>query len=584
MNFEQYNINKNAQKQDRLPELLRVGVFNKSGNTIPAMLPFSFSNGFLFKVNQSNSKQANRQLEYIVLELLNRVNIDLINFHIIDIGIKSNFEHLSKIKISNISIIEDPSKVTEKLEKIYSIARNISTNFLTGNIKSLIEFNETDEIKEPFNFVVIPNFPNNFSQDDLFLLNSIITDASNCGIYTFVSYNEEFLPEKTRFNEKQFEIINDILNKVVTIDCSENQSVLKNLNIPVLTRLINESYDFDNHNSNFIENLISNIKVNSSSKYEIGENFISIPIAKYGRNNLNFELGLKADAYHCMIAGQNGTGKSTFLNSIITQIAQLYSPDQIRLHLLDYKEGVEFKIYRNHPNVQTLLLDNSNIEFAINIFEKLEKEFLIRKLLFENLGSTISNIDKYNKISSNKIPYHLVIIDEAQELFTRGYEFNKKINKILTRIAKQGRAFGIHLILCTQTFSDCKIDDAVIKQTRLRISFRLSDGSDCRAILGRENDAPLYLKRFQIVYNSENGLNDKNLIANTNNFNENLIEEILNTQKQKYRDNINFEINIVDSKIENRKTLDNKESNELIETKVVSKKRELKTPNNFNDL
>lgn len=569
------------EKKDKLPELIRVGIFNKS-EKITALLPFSISNGILFNTNDSNIELANKQLEYISLEVLSKMNSDLVNFQIFDIGIKTHFGLLNRLKLSNINIINDATKISEILEKLFQTARHINTNFLTGNIKTLSEFNDIEEFKEPYNVLVIPNFPNHFSQTDLQILSDIIEEASNCGIYTIIANNDQFLPEETRFNEKYFELTEAIKNKMVTIDVSDEKPALKNLNIPILTKMFSDSFEFDNYTSQENETLIERISKNNTSKYDFGENFISIPIGRNGRNILNFELGSKADAYHCMIAGQNGTGKSTFLNAIITQIAQKYTPKEIRLHLLDYKEGVEFKIYKDHPNVETLLLDNSNIEFAIEILENLEKEFVHRKQLFEKLGATITNIEKYNKKADTKIPYHIIVIDEAQELFTQGYEFNKRINKILTRVAKQGRAFGIHLILCTQTFSDCKVDDAVTKQTRLRIAFRLSDGSDCRAILGRENDEPLRLKRFQIVYNPENGLADKNIIANTSNFDENKIEEILRQQKEKYKDLIDFEIKIINNDSSVNKPL--VKENQQRTSSVVAQKRKLKRPNNFTGL
>lgn len=573
---------KDQEIQYKVPELIRVGVFNKS-KKIPALIPFSISNGVYFDTNASNIGLANKQLESISLEILNKVNHDLVNFYVFDFGIKTNFDSLSRLKLSNINVINDTTEITETLENLFQTARNINTNFLTGNIKTLSEFNTNEEIKEPYNIIVIPSFPNQFSEDDLQILYTIIKEASNCGVYSLIANNDKFLPkENTRFNERYFELSKNIKRQMINIDISKVKPALKNLDIPILVKMFNECFELDNYDYKESEVLLKSIIQKSESGNTFGENFISIPIARNGRNIVNFELGTKTDAFHCMIAGQNGTGKSTLLNSIITQIAQKYTPNEIRLHLLDYKEGVEFKIYKDHPNVETLLLDNSNIEFAIEILEKFEKEIIHRKELFNRLGSSISNIGKFNKKAEKQIPYHIIIIDEAQELFTQGYDFNKKINKILTRIAKQGRAFGIHLILCTQTFSDCKIDDSVKKQTRLRISFRLSDGSDCRAILGRENDAPLFLKRFQIVYNSENGLADKNIIANTINFDEERIEDILLLQKEKYQELIDFKINIIDTTLNIERP--QKKERQQTSNSVVSVKRKLKTPSNFNDL
>jgi hypothetical protein len=315
---------------------------------------------------------------------------------------------------------------------------------------------------------------------------------------------------------------------------------------------------------------------NSLEQSDNHNDFISIPIGRSGRDEIKFEMGMKSDVYHCMIAGQSGTGKSTFLNLIITKIAELYTPDEIKLYLLDYKEGVEFGIYKNHPNVVSLLLDNSNIEYAINVLEEFESEIQKRAELFSRLGSTIKNIDKYNSKSDVKIPRLILIIDEVQELFTKGYEFSRKINKILIRVAKQGRSFGIHFIFCSQSYADCKIDDSVLKQTKLRISFRLPDNSDCRSIMGRDNDAPLRLKRFQIVYNADNGNSEKNIIASTYNFDEEKIENILKTKSEEYeKDNI-FTKNIIDKSNSSDRLYDNPNLKESGTSTIKTVKRECK--------
>jgi S-DNA-T family DNA segregation ATPase FtsK/SpoIIIE len=578
MNIEQTDITLIKDKTNKLPELVRVGHFKKD-KKIPAMLPFAISNGILFKVNNENSKASNLQIEYIILDLLKTIDTDLINIYLFDIGIKSNFQFISRLKLPNFNVIVDKDKITETLEQLVNTARNISTNFLTGNINTLKEFNEAEAIKEPYNIIVIPNFPNNFNQSDIILVKSIIEEASSCGIYSLITYNNSYIPEVTRFNQNLINDISSIENEIITIDFKNDETNLKNLEVPILIKMFSKNFAFDEYEMLEIDKIINDINSNIVFKYNQGENFISIPVGRSGRNILKFEMGAKADAFHCLIAGQTGTGKSTFLNSIITQVSQQYSPNEIRLHLLDYKQGVEFKIYKQHPNVETLLLDNSNTEFALQILEKMVSEFDKREVLYSVIN--VSKIETYNKKSDNKLPYHLIIIDEAQQLFTQGFDYNKKLNFLLEKIATQGRSYGIHLILCTQTFAECKLTSNVNKQSRLRIAFRLSDGSDCRAILGRENDSPLYLKRFQIVYNSENGLVDKNIIANTDNFNEENIEKILLEQNEKYKNEINFNKNII-NKIN---TSQNKQTtNNTISSKVIAISRELKTPNNFNDL
>lgn len=546
MNFESFNLTNKKEKKDKLPELIQVGTFVRSVN-VPALLPFSMSNGLFLEISSNEKEEADRQLECIVLNLLKQVNTDMLNIKIVDIGISTSFPYLHRLKMPNLKFISEKKELEIELENIYRSARTINTQFLTSTINTLEKFNDTTEYKEPYNILIVPDFPKKFNFEEVEKLISIIKEASNCGFYTFATFDKSYLPEKTKFNIDKIQRILEIKECMINLDCTQNPVSLNNLNIPILKKQFQQyNFKFERYSDFELNSVIDEINSNINSKYENETNFISIPIGRAGRNELNFELGAKADAYHCMIAGQSGTGKSTLLNLLITRIAEFYTPEEIRLFLLDYKEGVEFGIYKNHPNVDTLLLDNSNIEFAIELLEEFEKEFQKRGQLFNNLGTTIRDIDKYNAKSKTKLPRIILIIDEVHELFTKGYEFSRRINQVLNRVAKQGRSFGIHLIFCSQSFADCRIDDGVLKQTKLRIAFRLSDGSDCRAILGRENEAPMRLQKYQIVYNSDNGFYENNIIANTYNFDENEIENILEKKSADYEKFFTFKKKIIE--------------------------------------
>jgi len=73
-----------------------------------------------------------------------------------------------------------------------------------------------------------------------------------------------------------------------------------------------------------------------------------------------------------------------------------YLPDEMRIYLLDYKEGVEFQMDETHPNVELLLLDNSNFSIGVNALKQFRNEINKRSKLFKELSPTIASINKYN--------------------------------------------------------------------------------------------------------------------------------------------------------------------------------------------
>ena len=98
---------------------------------------------------------------------------------------------------------------------------------------------------------------------------------------------------------------------------------------------------------------------------------------------------------------------STIRDNIITTIAEKYSPDEFRLYLLDYKLGVEFKIYKDHPNVEFLLLDNNRLSAAIDALKMLENEMQKREILFEE-DLTIQDIEVYNKKAKHRNSFRVL--------------------------------------------------------------------------------------------------------------------------------------------------------------------------------
>ena len=150
------------------------------------------------------------------------------------------------------------------------------------------------------------------------------------------------------------------------------------------------------------------------------------------------------------------------------------------------------------------------------------------------LGKTINNIDEYNKKAAKKMPHILVIIDEVQQLFS-SFAIKREVNPILKEVAKQGRAFGVHLLFSTQSYAQCDIDSDTLSQMPLRIAFALSSGAECRAIMGPDNDAPMSLPPYSAIYNKRNGDKKYNTIVKIDYFDKDTIKNVLYEAERKFR-------------------------------------------------
>lgn len=169
---------------------------------------------------------------------------------------------------------------------------------------------------------------------------------------------------------------------------------------------------------------------------------------------------------HAFVLGQSGSGKSVFLHSVLIELVKKYHPSDLCLYLLDFKlGGVEFNRYRDIKHVKALLVDNSDIQITLEILRDLSNQMRERGKMLREAG--VSNIKEYNqKYPNQHLPQILFVADECHELFNmqgRGSRMVKQeIQAIITKIAKEGRSQGVHLLLATQTLAGAEISNEIL--------------------------------------------------------------------------------------------------------------------------
>src|SRR5688500_8490491 len=211
------------------------------------------------------------------------------------------------------------------------------------------------------------------------------------------------------------------------------------------------------------------------------------------------------------MAGKTGSGKSTLMHAIITNLAMWYSPDEIELYLVDFKKGVEFKTYGTHqlPHARAIAVE-SDREFGLSVLQRIDAELGRRGTLFRKAG--VQDLASYRKTPGAEImPRTLLIIDEFQEFFSEDDRLAQDAGLLLDRLVRQGRAFGIHLILGSQTIGGTSgLARSTIGQMAVRIALQTSE-ADSHLILGDNNAAARLLSRpGEAIYNDQGGLVEGN--------------------------------------------------------------------------
>lgn len=170
---------------------------------------------------------------------------------------------------------------------------------------------------------------------------------------------------------------------------------------------------------------------------------------------------------HGMLAGQTGSGKSFLLHVIITGFAARYSPDELRLVLVDGKQGVEFEAYRNLPHARVVCLRTSPA-IARSVLEDFIAEMDDRYVKFQQKG--VTKLEDYRRKTAEVMPRMLMVVDEFQQLLEGDPERGALM---LSRVLEKGRAAGIHLLLGSQTFEARGFPSSAMAHVHLRAALSL---------------------------------------------------------------------------------------------------------------
>lgn len=205
------------------------------------------------------------------------------------------------------------------------------------------------------------------------------------------------------------------------------------------------------------------------------------------------------DMPHLLVAGATGTGKSVFLNAMLTSLLYTYSPEELRIVIVDPKQ-LEFVNFEGIPH----LLFNKIItraEEAAALLNYLVKEMENRYTLFAN--ARVKKISQYNESidsrTTKKLPYIIVLIDEFADLMMQNPMAKKDMDQSITRLAQLARAAGISLVFATQRPTTDVIDGTIKNNFPARLCFKTADYTNSQVVIG-ENGAEKLLGKGDLLY------------------------------------------------------------------------------------
>ena len=183
---------------------------------------------------------------------------------------------------------------------------------------------------------------------------------------------------------------------------------------------------------------------------------------------------------HGLIAGTTKSGKSVCLNTFLLSLIYRFTPNELRLVLIDPKR-IELGIYEGIPHLaMPVIVDQEDFQSALGwVYDEMERRYKEFELYDEHNIVDYNNIRKENKEST--MPHIIVMMDEFSDWFS---DANSEIELYMQKLAAKARAAGINIILATQRPSKDVIKGTIKANFDTRIAFRVSSFEDAKVILG----------------------------------------------------------------------------------------------------
>jgi len=509
------------QKRVKFPENFIFGRFKISHDNlkerfIPKVIPFP-----LDKVLYSYSEDSVHYLYQYILRVLQISPLNKIDFLFIDtITLGKTFNFIRPILNNNFiykqRILTYADEIEEALKELADYLENLLQKQLSG-VENWKEYNQKNpNTLLPLKVLVINGFPEQFSVNSLLYLSRIVKFGSIAGINSFILMDS--IEEDNKVLKKVEKII---LENAVNIENMESllthdfkalklsnelEPLPSVVNIKTFLEQINQAY----MKTSTIKGEIDCFWNDSDFWESSSTQGIKVPMGWDSNENIvNFEIGFEYSEHHTLIGGRSGSGKSNLVNVIIQNIAYMYSPDEVELFLLDYKDGVEFNSYTQpYLTHASLIAVNSNVSYGASFLEYILEEKNRRSELFKQTKS--KDFKEYREKTENKLSRIVIIIDEFQTLFTTKDKI--KVEQMFAEVLRKGRSFGIHLMLSTQTLSG--VDVGSMSQLKSQIGNRIAlamGQEESMAFLSMNNEAVVKLKgKPEAIYNNRAGNIDGN--------------------------------------------------------------------------
>ena len=455
---------------------------------------------FVINYTDKTKEKAQTCLNQLIVDMLMSLPARSFNLHFVDLAFSAQASFLTRNLNENLygKLISGPNEWQQLKDSLRAkMAKSLE------EYGDVTKYNESkNRVVVPYDIVVITDYQKCLS--DMRDLDALFENGHKGGIYFVLMNNQDFRSDRDIDSliamEKSYQLLDAAsygnYSKDAVIRCTP---ILDN---PILAKAC---FNYINEGAELPQVAAASVDYDKmlSGGFAPIDKAMVMPVGASENGDLvDFTLDTVSHI-HCFIIGQSGTGKSVFLHDVIIGAMAKYSPEELELYLMDFKiGGVEFNRYKNEKHVKALLVDNSDIQITLEILRDISNKMRERGKLLRASG--VSNIVEYNQVNPDKkMPRIVFIADECHVMFptmnSKEAKLYREISEILSKIAKEGRSQGVHLVLATQTIAQAEIPSEVINNISDFYLLKCVSGDSERLVPG-SSETTSQLKTGQVLH------------------------------------------------------------------------------------
>lgn len=487
---------------------------------LPRVISFPFASALVLPKDNLEQK---RLAHCLLLRLLSALPLGQIELTLIDpLQLGQSVEpFLPLLKVEQLvpqgHVLTRSDEIEAALGKLTDEIEEMIQQRFNNKASNWSEYNAINpDTPLPYKAVVLFDVPEQISEKSTWFLSRICENGPRCGVLPIIAIDSKHL------EDRRYEKFN------ATLEASSTQldHLLQCAGVADLSFTYQpEQWPRQDVIDGFMARLAENCAAKTRFKKTMPDLWTKLINDETTVGGFDIPIGwtpagdfarLRAGAtdseHHALLAGKTGSGKSNLLHVLIHTLCEKYSPEELDLYLLDYKESTEFNVYAAPPLPHArLVATESDPEYGVTVLRHLVGELETRARIFKSASAR--DFGEYRKLSRVRLPRVLLIIDEFQVLFSEGRQVAEAAEQLLSQLLKQGRSFGIHIILATQTLKGINAQSigSIITQLGCRIALACGQ-EDSSMILGGGNWAAAELRSPpEGIINNANGAKSGNV-------------------------------------------------------------------------